>query len=147
MMELIFLNKELENPNSPFMALDLKILFTNLEDFVYILTTKEWDNWIGMQNLLNEVLISAKDHHSRTNILRSFGTNNSANPSSILSLLYVYVNGSKKYRMLCLTPEELGDCYAIFFSTKEQLSQKSEEVKRKIQETRRENQSNPISLN
>jgi hypothetical protein len=145
-MEVIFLNKELEKSNSIFMKLDFNILFTNIEDFIYILTIKEWYEWIKILNILTETLSSTKDIKSRLDILRKL-VRNPANLLAVISVLYAYVYSNNIYKMGCLTPKELGDCYAVFIVKKEQLSQKSEEVNRKIKEIRKANQFNPISLN
>ena len=113
------------------------------EDYVFLLTTEEWNEWLKLYLTLSKTVFATKILEARLEVLDNFVKTNASNPLSLICLLSAHPKISDIYKLGNLTPHVLGDCYAIFFAKEEQLMRRSEEVTRKIFQFREEQLKKP----
>ena len=112
------------------------------EDYVFLLTTEEWNEWLKLYAKLGKALLTTKTLDVRLELISDFAKKNASNPLSLICIVSTHPKFGN-YKLGNLTPYALGDCYAIFFAKEEQVIERSEEIKREIFQFREEQANKP----
>jgi len=112
------------------------------EDYVFLLTPEEWEEWFKLYTTLGTELLTTKTFDARMGLINDFAKKNASNPLSLICIVSTHPKFGN-YKLGNLTPSALGDCYAIFFAKEEQVMERSEEVTRKILQFREEQTDKP----
>ena len=112
------------------------------EDYVFLLTPEEWEEWFKLYTTLNTELLTTKTRDESMGLIDDFVKKNASNPLAVICLVSAHPKFGN-YKVGNLTPKALGDCYAIFFAKEEQVIERSEEVTRKILQFKEEQANKP----
>ncbi|MFC1927359.1 hypothetical protein ACFLW7_02125 [Chloroflexota bacterium] len=112
------------------------------EDYIFLLTPKEWDEWLELYATLGKALLSVKTLDAKSKVLDDFAEKNASNPLSLICIVSTHPKFGN-YKLGNLTPYALGDCYAIFFGKEEQIMKRSDEVTRRVLQFREEQAKKP----
>jgi len=145
-MEIMILEEGLIKSYTSWEKVDLARLGMKIadspEDYVFLLTTEEWNEWFKLYVTLGKTLLATKTLDARMELISDFAKKNASNPLSLICLVSTHPKFGN-YKLGNLTPSALGDCYAIFFAKEEQVMEKTEEVERKIFQFREEQANKP----
>jgi hypothetical protein len=112
------------------------------EDYVFLLTPEEWDEWFKIYATLGKALLMTKTLDAKKGVTNDFAKKNASNPLALICIVSTHPKFGN-YKLGSLTPEALGDCYAIFFAKEEQVMKRSKEVTRKVFQFREEQANKP----
>jgi hypothetical protein len=85
------------------------------EKFIFILSTSEWETWLKHIDRV-KVLFRNKDQIGKENLLDGFLKEHENDPGISIIIAASNPTISKRYKIGCVTPMELGDCFAVFFT-------------------------------
>jgi hypothetical protein len=146
-VEIIVFREGPFRPYPSWQQIDLALLEMKIadspEDYVFLLTTREWNEWFNIFATFRKRLLGAKTFNGKLEFLNNFAKDNTSNPISLICLLSIHPQVCNFYKLGNLTPSTLGNCYAIFFVKEKQAIERSEEIRRKISQFRRKQTNKP----
>jgi len=113
------------------------------EDYVFILSTKEWNEWLRLHASIGKKLLATQTAEEKWRELSRFAEENKANPFALISLVSAHPETGSRYKIGSLTPFALGDCYAVFYVKEKEAMKRAEEVRVAILSFREEQAKKP----
>lgn len=149
-MELMILHENLEWSFSELKAVNTGRLVDQIskapEDYVFILTIPEWEQWLKLHMKIGSELKAIKNSNEFWARMTRFTEENKANLVSLISIVSALPNVGKSFKIATLTQNALGDCCAVFFAKPGQEQKRADEVKKEIQRFRAEQRNkHPLS--
>ena len=98
------------------------------EDYVFILSIKEWREWLKLHQGMLATLRALKSDEERWNRMGQFATEHHTNPTSLISIISIYPSIGASHKIAVLTENALKDCCAVFFAKAGQEMKRAEQV-------------------
>ena len=135
-MEILIFEEGLTKSFTSFEVFDLAKLGRKIiespEDYIFILSSEEWMQWLKLYTKLGQTLLKTKTSDEIQRKLGDFAEDNKSNPLAFICIMSAHPKIGSSYKIGSLTQFALGNCCAIFFAREERVMERSEEVKREI---------------
>ncbi len=146
-MEIMVLREELDESFSQVERGNPSVLIDHIsespEDYIFILSIEEWGQWVELHQKVVKVLRAIKSDDEWWKRLSQFAKENEANPSSLISIVSVFPDVRKSFKIGSLTQDALGDCCAVFFTRPRREQKRADEVLKLVLKCRAEPRNKP----
>lgn len=113
------------------------------EDYVFILSPEEWNQWLELYLGLAKTLKAAGNPSKAMGKLTDFAKENKSNPLTVICLLSARPKIGNAYKVGSVMQAALGDCCAIYFAKVGQETTRGDEVRRAVINFRHEQAQRP----
>jgi hypothetical protein len=135
-MELMIMHDDLIQPYTELATVNSGELAEQVsklpEDYVFILTIKEFKDWLKLHQEMLAILRSLKSSEEKWGRMTQFAIENHLNLTSVISVISIYPSIGASYKISALTENALKDCCAVFFVKINQEEGRAKYVQRKV---------------